>query len=473
MTEVYDKSNTVTVDPETVFIEPMVPDVDLTPINILGMGVDRFEQLRSLYKNLDYGKTDHGRKWTESLKATGFNAVWGDRLHNLGDREGSDWQRSLDYQGIPIQPIVPDFSDRIQPGERLTGAAATIRIRSLLGLGSTLRLPLYHSAFWVELQCPTDAQLFQMVQMVANEKTELGSQSYGRIFTAANVYHAKHITDLACNLIIDSNLENWENLQGGLQSIISIKDIQTLSWGLAALIHQNGYPMSQPCVADPSKCQNIDTSILNLQRCLWVDRNRVPKEVLAAMYQPNERIKLERVKELQALMDEPHVFNINEDIVARLKTPSISKYIEAGYQWFSELASQVDRAFSDFSKEERRRYLIGEASLATLRYHSHWFDVLHVQGGIVDDSSDIRDSITYLSEDPEKVELVVKELTAMIEKSMISMVAIPQTTCSKCNKPSHRAINPRHPSLITLDAMKTFFTLAVQKYSQGTLKKRT
>lgn len=471
MVDVTSSENTVTVDPSTVFIEPMLPDIKLDPIAILGVGVDKFDEMRAMFKNMDYARTSHGEKWTELLRKTGFHAMWGDGLHNLGQRTGSNWQRSLDYDGVSIGPFVPDYGDPVTPGSRLTGAAATIRIRSLLGLGATIRFPLYHSAFWIEMRCPSDSELFRMAQQVINEKTELGAQSYGRIFTAANVYHAKYIMELANSLVIDSNLENWENLEGGLNSVISIKDLQTIAWAMASLIHQNGYPMAQPCVADPSKCQNIDNSILNLQRCLWVDRSRVPKEVLVALHRPTERIKLETVKELQAKMDEPYSFKINDDIHARLKTPTISKYIEAGYTWFNELVRQVDVSFRDYDKTQRQRYLLGEASLSTLRYHAHWFEVFHVQNGVVEDASDIREIITSLSEVPEMVEMIVKEITGFIERSMISMVAFPKTTCTACGQPFIRT-NVGHPSLVTLDAMKTFFTLAVQKYSQGTLKSR-
>ena len=463
------KKSTVFVDPATVFFEALTEDDKrLEPFDLLPVGVSVYDELRANYKNLAYQKTAHGKKWADSLGKSGFHAIFGGP-HDMGQRENSEWVRHVKHEGIPIAAYVPDFSEKIEPNQRLTGANAVTRVRSLIGLGSTIRFPLYHTCIWVEMRCPTDSELFRCIQAVANEKHILGAQTYGRAFTAANVYHAHHVMDLFNDLLIDCNLENWESMEGGLLSIISMKDIQSICWALGYLIHPNGYPMSQPCITNPESCQNIDTSVLHVGRIHWVDRNKLTTDALKLLAKNRERVTLDEVLAVRDGLDQHKTLEISPDIYARLKTPTIAKYIESGYQWFSEMEAQLETAFKNLSQERRREYLLGEASLSTLRYHAHWFDMFTVQGGIMDDVTDINETITALSENKIYVDKIVAEITDMITTTTIAMVALPKTNCTRCGRP-HNNFSPDHPSLTTFDAMKSFFTLAVQKYSQGMRK---
>ena len=462
---------TVFVAPGTVFFEPLTEDdKKLEPLHLLPVGIPVYDELRARYKNMEFRKTKHGDDWAKVVEQTGFHAFYGG-LHDLGERKDSEWTRHVSENGIPIGPYVPEFKEKIEPNQRLTGANAVTRVRSLLGLGSTIRFPLYHTGIWFEFRCPTDAELYRCMQAISQEKSDLGAQTFGRVFTAANVYHAKHVMSLAMDILIDCNVENWENLDGGLLNLVSMKDIQTICWAIGYLVHPNGYPMAQPCVTNPEVCQNIDNSVLHVGRIHWVDRSRLTTAALKLLSRNRERVKVEEVIEVRDSLDRVRTIEITPEVFATLKTPTIAKYIDSGYRWFSEIIQQIDTAFRDIDAKNRRQFLLSEAAMSVLRHHAHWFDQFTVQGGVMDDPTDISETLSALSESPDEVERIVDEITAMIKDGLITMIAIPKTNCTKCGKP-HMPISPEHPNLITFDAMKTFFTLAVRKYTQGTRKSK-
>lgn len=101
---------------------------------------------------------DYNDLWQETVVNTDMDAIVTDTMYDSLHREESLWQQRIVNDGRTLAPGRPKLSST-GTGERIGGIKVISKVQSLLGIGSPIKVPLWHSGIWVSLKAPEDIQL--------------------------------------------------------------------------------------------------------------------------------------------------------------------------------------------------------------------------------------------------------------------------------------------------------------------------
>lgn len=118
--------------------------------------------------NLDLTNTEGGREWVEYMRESMVVAPEKDQWRTAVDREGSLWKQGLKSERGNIAMGALSFKNAA--GEMLTGEKAVLQVRALLGLGSTIQVPLWHSGFHLTIKAPSEIAQLELNRRLMDEK---------------------------------------------------------------------------------------------------------------------------------------------------------------------------------------------------------------------------------------------------------------------------------------------------------------
>jgi len=375
-------------------------------------------------------------------------------------REGSLWS-----------PFVEINGEKLRAGKaQLAGDANPVMVvRNELGLGGLVQIPLWHSGIWVTLQTPTEAELLELEQRISMEKTTLGRSSNGLVFSATEVYIISHLIDFIFEHVYAVNLPNKSPEL--LAEVIKATDIPQLVWGMAAAIYPNGYPLLQPCIANPETCDHVVEELINIGKISFTDSGMLTDQQKNHMRLRGEKMSMEKIKTYQEqfVFKAPAVVEIMDGVFVKLHVPSIAESRDIGYAWVDQIAENTKKAFAiKMGENQREAYIRKQAALTSLRQYGHWIESIQVNRGGNEREFTDRDRINELLEsfcsDSAILTKTVEGIANYIDATTITMIALPKFPCPKCQgEPDEEYL--RHPNLIPLDIVNVFFTLLGQRIS--------
>lgn len=404
--------------------------------------------------------SQESREWSkvlkESVETTNIRDVFQDSLN----REGADYRQAIDSEKYPLCAGVPNL--RYNEGEKVSGMRAVNRVRSLLGLGTVVQIPLWHSGFWITIKAPSESSLLELQRRLIESKVNLGRSTHGLIFANTSSYIANWLVDFVIAHTYDTTLKNPEI---NLKKYIRVLDLPTVIWGLATTIWPNGFQYARACVADPEKCKNVEKEKINLNKLLWPDRSQLTEWQISHMAnRSGSSMSDESVQRYQDefLIGKGRKVEITSDISINLKVPSIEEYLVAGNKWIEAIIQQVDGTLAEDDSDIVRDIAITQLGKASsMRQYVHWIESIDAGGSIIDDNESIEQVIDSMSVVDDVRTIYYKEIIKYINDSTMAVIAIPAFTCPKCGG-ENKSDLPRFPNLIPIDVMSSFFTLLVQ-----------
>lgn len=440
-------------------------------LQLLGTNGAGFNATVDNLPDYSIGKSPANVKWAQAISKASEHLQGGNIFDRSVSREGASWRQSVEHEGEEIAFTKPRLGET--SGSSLVGDAAMFKVQAALNLGATVTIPLWHSGVYLSIRAPKETTLGELSRRIAEEKSTLGRVTNGMVFSNSSIYITSYLLNVIFAHVYDSNLRDSgvENLK----EAILVTDIPHLILGFVAAIYPNGYPLSQPCIADHTKCTHVVEELVNIARLAWVDNARLSSAQRALMSRKNSKKKysLEEVRSYQAMHAYPltRTVAVNEAISAVLAVPNIAAYEGCGFGWVDGIERMCDDAFKHSLRgNERETYMLEQAKATTLRSYGHWISkFVFDDGSSIDDRDAIEANLEWLSSDGAITDTIFNNIGEYIDETTLAIVAIPSYTCPACN--GNQALhNSVSELLIPLEVSRIFFTLLGQRVAQISLR---
>lgn len=439
-------------------------------LDILQVSLPQFNYAVAQYPNMNVAKGAHGQMWANSLQASIQHHVIGGTFDTSLTREDSMWGQVVEHEGDRICAGRPSFGGA--DSGPLTGERAIIKTTALMGLGALVQVPLWHTGIWISFKAPSDASLLELERRIAEEKVNLGRQTNGMVFSNSTVFLMSYLLNFAFKHVYDCSLPDLR--LEALKAKIKITDIPSIVWGLACTIYPNGYPLAQPCVDNPEKCQHVAHELLALNKLLFVDNKALTTFQRKLMTKRRNRFsdeELERYQQEHTRGGE-RICKINDVVSLRLNVPTIQQYENSGFSWIEGIETMMVESFSqNLRGDERNEYMFEQSQVTKLRQYSHWIDRVLVSSGedkveTIEDRETIEELMGRMSANQDFATSCLEEISKYIDDSTVALIAIPMYNCPECGASQVPKDSP-NPYLIPLDMARIFFTLQRQRLSKA------
>lgn len=382
------------------------------------------------------------------------------------DRAGSQWSQYLQTERGKIAFMSPKLADG--DSKKVAGKKALLRVRSLMGMGGLVSIPLFRSGFWITIKTPSEASLIELNRRIGEEKIALGRQTHGLAFSNNEAFMTGWLVDFALANIYESNLKNEEDLRAKIEVI----DIPMIIWGLAVAIYPRGFNYSR-AITTPNGVRNRElvTALINVTKMLWVDNSYFSDQHKTQMsLRQADSITDEMLETYKKTMrlGEGREVELFEGVKVVIKVPTVSQQVDSTHRWVTDLNNIIDETFtqSDPDDEDRNNMLAIHARTSQARTYSPWVESIIVEGEeTITASEDIEEFLTMLSEKQEATKTFIDEIKRFINDATCAIIAIPETSGQVDES------LPQFPQLIPINVPSVFFILLVQSVNRIISKK--
>lgn len=406
---------------------------------------------------------EQGMQWLGILENGARTQSGFDQYLKSLSRPGSDWRQFCESQSgrLKMTPVV-----NAKNSGNLTGAAAISHFNSSGRVGKQIRIPLYHSGFWVTIKTPTTIDQAEMLDQLRNVRVNAGTQTFGRVFNHYTTIANQIAAELAYESIIATSLDIDIR---EVRRFVVLHDLPILIWGLAASIWPNGFEYERAKMGDPSKPENIVTQRIKVENAQWTDitelnewqRDHMAKKQTRSMKVEQletyrNHFKNQGMREV-VIQEESRDF---DKITATIRVPYADDYIVSGNRWINDILnmymSVADRPGGNKARDE---YVMSRMNMTEMRAYSHWVYSLSTRGGEVTDPETILKILDNLSSRGELRANLIKSIFKYIDDTTISIIGV---TTDDAAEPTL----PRFPFIIPIEPVHTFFTRLEQKFQQ-------
>jgi hypothetical protein len=423
-------------------------------------------EVKEVLESLSESKQNDIGRNQEWVAATGigmFHAPAGDFHSDLTEREGSAWRQAVKREDGRVMALTrpPKYADT---DTILTGAAAVARMNSILSIGGTYRIPLWHSGFWITLRAPSDGRLLELDRMMAEEKIQLGRQTSGLLYSNESVFQLARLVNFALDHLESTTLKDGS--RKNIMEMMDCHDAQTLAWGLACAIWPNGFQYARAILGKTPAENKVIKGLVNVSKLQWIDTNSLTDKQIRHMSRvkegciTNEEIaayKNEfRNRERQIVLDENARVNLG--------VPSIAEHIERGQSWVNSIVVNNDRAFGmDQDEAVRNSFLNQQANATILRQYGHWVKSIELGNGVTGegDRGTVDDLLDRLSQEDRYRNLLMNGIIQYCEDTTFCFIGVPTANdAEEDGRPADR----KH--VLGVDIFAYFFTLLRSKLQQ-------
>ena len=354
----------------------------------------------------------------------------------------------------------------------LTGEKAINYVRGQQGMGTTTKVPLWHSGFWITINAPDEVELLDLNRRIAQSKIKLGRYTAGAVFANTRAYTSDILVDFALSHMIATSVKVPDTVE--LKTLILVHDIPALIWGIACTVWPNGFRYRSACMAEPATCNHIVEDKLNLNWIYHADTQALSASQIAHMVNSSKDVMTyDSVKTYQDqfLKNQGREVTIypgeDKQIKFLLKTPTALEYIQHGSRWIENAVATVVASLGmDADDNARDTYIQKTAQTNVMRNYSHWVKKIIVgdDNVTIEDTETIEATLGTLSGQDDLRNKFDEAVAKYIDDSVMSLIGVYAYDCPMCNKDqTPEKVLPRFSNIIPLDAYQLFFTLLVQK----------
>ena len=438
----------------------------------LSLPMKSLKMTEKLLKQLgdhDQAESEGYTAWLKCFNEAKEAFIPGGSLYKTLHADDSTWNQDVDHETSKIGIMQGKPLDTKSSGN-ITGNDALLRLNDALNLGGIVRIPLWHSGIWVTLKAPNSRKLITIDRLLANEKIILGRQTNGMIYSNVSVYLRKTLMELVLDSITDTSLGDYN--RESLLDIIRITDYNVLLWGITCAIYPDGYNISQPCVADITKCQNIVEERVALSKISWVNTAALSSEQREFIWQSlsTKRTK-EEILDYQGSLEcnSEHKIPVNDLFGIYLKVPSIREDLESGVKWVDSVVSSVEETFEGLDENDNLKNIrISEqARASTLRQYVSWISKCEIiecvstsspSPAYITDRSTIEAACESMTSSADACDTIFKAIGNFIDQSTINVIGLPSYDCPNCGESNNPELSS-HPDIIPIAIDEIFFIL--------------
>lgn len=405
-------------------------------------------------------------KWREAFRGALNHIYEGRSFEDIDQREGSDWNQQVSYNGGNIGVAVPKVTSK---DGVLAGDQAVAAFEQKMDIGRPVHVPLWHTGIWLTLSPPDMGQLITLEETMAKSKVELGRDTHGMVYSNTSVYTTSHLMDLVFDCVKGGSLKDLS--ADNLRRVIKSTDIPILIWGLANTIYPNGYRYARPCTSS-NDCNHVVQAVLDFGKIFWTDNSALSEAQRKHMSDRKGKFTPEQIKAYQDAHSRgtERTIPISESkgINFVFSVPTIAEYEKTGQRWVDEIVNMTTGSLSDSESIRRRNESINRKAKATnIAQYSHWVKEIQLGDDLVEERESVEAIIRSYSKKEGADAYFFKEIYKYINDATISFIAIPKYKCPMCQGEQEQDVhNVEHPHLLALDAMSAFFTLLGQSLYQ-------
>ena len=385
-------------------------------------------------------------------------------MTEVAKRDNSYWNANPTHEGMPITAARTKIGFSKQNNSLVQGTDALRIYDSFSSSGRTFEIPLWHSGIWLYIKRPTLAASIALDGKIATDKINIGRDTRGASFTNADFFISKNVLDLVMDHVYDHNVKAAD--LDTVRSLIDVRDLPSIAWGLALTEYPSGFPYEQPCVSNPDKCNHVTEEVINLNRIHRVDDNAFTDKQREFMSRRNHKRTIEEIVEYRKstfLKDSTKKIDANVQIV--IGCPTADENIASGYAWANEIKTATAKAFTmSITDDQRERFEINHSLATRLRNYAHWVRaiVLTDESGEhsnrVEDRETIYQLLNSMSSERVQRNAIIEAVKDYMVESLNVIVGTPNFQCPNCKS---YMMDPKGPmrKIIPWDAMSVFFNL--------------
>ncbi len=481
-----DMTGVATANPNVILSEPYcgaLPKIQKVPladaVTLPSVPAIELNRLIDAIPAEDLNATDTGRAWVEMIAAQQNLMINLNSLDASQNQEGSEWVQRVEIEGERFGIAAPRFGDEKEIGP-LSGDRAVQIMQGVLGLGATLRVPLWHTGIYVTIKAPSDSELFELHRLIGTEKATLGRAIHGFLYSNSSVLTNMHLVDFILRHVYTASV-SFEN-PVDLKQIIDLDDLQTLIWGALCTIYPAGYPYRRPCVKGPQACDHVVVENLAISKLLFVNHRRLTEGRRKHMKRRSHKATMEDIARYKA--DEshkvPNEIVVDENVRVYLRNPTLAEYEESGSGWIRSLQESTDAAFAGrLSADETNNYIVQAAKTEAINNYAHYIEKIVIRNKRADGDNTITDretlsrTLAAMSADQNVYTTIIEGIGKYIDDRALAITALPRYSCPKCEQdqgvvpertlangqviPEQHLSTKKNPYLIPLDMASLFF----------------
>lgn len=458
--------------------QPGTPHVFIAPDT-----ADRVDDVTSRMPAQDVEKNTPAQRWIHALR----NSIYAHPMEGFYGAGFFDNSKRTFRQGVqaPDNSGVLDFAKpKLQEpinGAKLDGEAANIHMRSLLGLTHTIRVPMWHSGFWMSLRAPDDGALLELNRRITETKIELGRRTVGMAYSNHLVFTMQHMVDFIMDHLYATTLlpDTLAKANNDIRNLISALDIPMMVWGMACLIWPRGFNYTRPIFSKDGIATNNVEGVVNIAKMMledtasftdWQRRHMTKKFGASVTWDELQKYRSEFSR---GFPREEHLKMGSATVSFRLRVPTVAQFLKSGVKWVDSIVAIVDQAFGIQPDEDaRNNYILEQSKAFYMRQYAHWVERITAYNGPVDDEG----TRSNFVEDEEEIDKLLDTLSTQdtlregyyemirkyMEDSTVAIIAVPRAEGDEMDKERTRKL-PRYPHWISIDPVSTFFILLGQK----------
>lgn len=446
-----------------------VKEIDLEDVDITlpaGKQSEIIERRAMLPTDPSDAKDIEEAVYTQTLSLGSQTRMKNDLLYAAVEGENAtNWVQAVAHEEGKIGATRPRVKDT---DVKVSGSRAVLRMRSLLGIGGQLTIPLWHSGFFATFNAPSEEAILALHNQITSERVALGRHIYGASLANEAVYVNKILLDFAYDHLVDTNLVDGKE---GFLRELSALDIQHVAWAMACLMYQNGFNFARAIITEDPTEQQVQTGKINVTKLQRTRRDLLTEKQIRHMAKRNQRVSKEALEVYRNEFTRgiPREVKLTDDISVVLSVPTAIAHIDAGYAWVEGIVSMVDASFNVGHGVEERNRQINTLSKATqMRQFDHWVKEIrikkpsHLGEGYDcferDDEFTIEMMLAELSSDDSLRKNFFEGVRNYMNDSTISLIAVPVAS----DLESEAAL-PNFKELYPIDAVAVFILLLTRR----------
>ena len=372
----------------------------------------------------------------------------------------AEWRNALTYNGSNINIGRPKFSNRGR-GSNMSSERIVLSVKSRLGLGSPVQVPLVGSGFYATVKPLEEIDIIGLWRAVIAEPVKLGRATHGLMFANNSVFTAKAIVEAWLASMVETTVKDLP--KENIVDHITINDLPLIAQSVATSVYPNGFPMSRAVFTEDTKLPAKEINqIIDLRKALFMNAKMFKEEQLAHMVKRIEQpMTVKMIKEYkdQFVFNQNTVVDIGDGVKLHLYTPSLREYFDSGEKWINEIQAAVHEALGAEADEKKRMQYISQLAKASrLRQYSHYVKSIEEDGELYTTRENVDKVLSSLSASDEISSKFFKAISEYINNTQVAIIAT-----TSVNEYEDTKSGDKWPRLIAIDAISVFFQLVEQK----------
>lgn len=461
----------ITNDWKTVVSEH---DPDETVLSLPPHHLQVWDRVLSKAPNVDMTSNDSDKAWARTI-------VESARL-NLEPTENKkepyrktleeleDFQQEIGTDTIPIKIKRANF-DNVK-GQELSGTHAMHVMFDKLGIGNTVRVPLWHSGAHLYIRPSTDLEDVELNRSIAREKISLARQTKGLVLSNIIAYTSDRLLASIRERIEETSI-NFGTVDP--YDHLLFTDIPKIIIGALAASHPDGIAYSRSCINNVGKCSHVEKGRLNFDLICHVSKAALdPKQIT---YMRSTRSNARPIDHLKTYQEngsrtrEKNYTVVNshgKEVVFTLKVCTINEYLDSGSRWFSEVSDTKLMTLTEGQEDAELNAYSSENSKATImRQYSHIVKMISIDDNEVSDITDIEKMLNVMGADKKLRNGFIDACADFISDATLEVIGVEAFNCPACNAEQKEEIPvAEFENIVPIDPVECFFLILGAEYER-------